>query len=75
MERQERNDTSNINTRLLSEKFELVYHEEYRVKVHFTRETWNGRMKACGGIEHLLQKQRFLHGKRAYETTDANSTR
>ncbi len=32
------------------EKFELVYHEEYRLKVHFTRETWNGRMKACRGI-------------------------
>ena len=29
------------------EKFELVYHEEYPLKVHFTRESWNGRMKAC----------------------------
>lgn len=32
------------------EKFELVYHEEYPLKVHFTRESWNGRMKACRGI-------------------------
>lgn len=32
------------------EKFELVYHEEYPLCVHFTREGWNGRMKACRGI-------------------------
>ncbi len=31
-------------------KFELVYHEEYPLYVHFTRESWNGRMKACRGI-------------------------
>ncbi len=33
-----------------NEKFALVYHEEYRIKVPFTRESWNGRMKACRGI-------------------------
>lgn len=32
------------------EKFELIRHEEYRLNVHFTRESWNGRMKACRGI-------------------------
>lgn len=32
------------------EKFNLVYHEEYLIKVPFTRESWNGRMKACRGI-------------------------
>lgn len=31
-------------------QFELVYHEEYSLAVHFTRESWNGRMKACRGI-------------------------
>lgn len=30
--------------------FEEKYHEEYEVDVPFTRETWNGRMKACRGI-------------------------
>ncbi len=30
--------------------FEFVYHEEYPVKIHFTRESWNGRLKACRGI-------------------------
>lgn len=32
------------------EKFELTYHEEFPLKVHFTHESWNGRMKACRGI-------------------------
>ena len=30
--------------------FECVYHEEFPLKVHFTRESWNGRVKACRGI-------------------------
>lgn len=33
-----------------NERFRLVYHEEYRLNVPFTRESWNGRMKACRGI-------------------------
>ena len=32
------------------EKFHLVYHEEYPIKVPFTRESWHGRMKACRGL-------------------------
>lgn len=32
------------------EKFDLVYHEEYPIKVHFTRESWHGRIKSCRGI-------------------------
>lgn len=32
------------------EKFELVSHEEFTLKIPFTRESWNGRMKACRGI-------------------------
>lgn len=39
------------------EKFDLVYHEEYPLKVHFTRESWNGRMKACRGIGASLEKE------------------
>lgn len=30
--------------------FELTHHEEYLLKVPFTRESWNGRMKACRGV-------------------------
>ncbi|MCM1282729.1 MAG: class I SAM-dependent methyltransferase [Muribaculaceae bacterium] len=32
------------------EEFEPVYHEEFTIKVPFTRDSWNGRMKACRGI-------------------------
>lgn len=45
-------------------KFELVYHEEYPLKVHFTRESWNGRMKACRGIGASLSESEI----RAWET-------
>ena len=33
-----------------NDDFDLVYHEEYPINVHFTKESWNGRMKACRGI-------------------------
>lgn len=39
------------------EKFELVYHEEYPLEVPFTRESWNGRMKACRGIGASLAEE------------------
>lgn len=39
-----------------NERFELVYHEEYPLNVHFTRESWNGRMKACRGVGASLSE-------------------
>lgn len=33
-----------------NEKFRLAYHDEFLMKVPFTRESWNGRIKACRGI-------------------------
>lgn len=39
------------------EKFDLVYHEEYPLQVHFTRESWNGRMKACRGVGASLTEE------------------
>lgn len=39
------------------EYFELVYHEEYPLNVHFTRESWNGRMKACRGVGASLSPE------------------
>lgn len=39
------------------EKFDLVYHEEFPLSVHFTRESWNGRMKACRGIGASLTEE------------------
>lgn len=40
-----------------NENFELVFHEEYQLNVHFTRESWNGRMKACRGVGASLSAQ------------------
>lgn len=40
-----------------NKKFELVYHEEYPLNVRFTRESWNGRIKACRGIGASLSKE------------------
>ena len=37
-------------------KFDIVHHEEYFLNVHFSRETWNGRMKACRGVGASLSK-------------------
>ncbi|MCM1143882.1 MAG: class I SAM-dependent methyltransferase [Blautia sp.] len=42
------------------ENFELVYHEEYPLKVHFTRESWNGRMKACRGVGASLTEEKLI---------------
>ena len=39
------------------EKFELVYHGEFPLKVHFTAESWHGRMKACRGVGASLSEK------------------
>lgn len=59
-----------------SEKFDMVYHEEYPLKVHFTRESWNGRMKACRGIGASLTEKEIAewekeHRKMLLETAPA----
>lgn len=37
--------------------FEPVSHEEFRLRVPFTRESWNGRMKACRGVGASLTER------------------
>ena len=37
--------------------FEITERVEFDVNVHFTRDSWNGRMKACRGIEASLSKE------------------
>lgn len=39
------------------ELFEVVYQEEFDVEVPFTRDTWNGRVKACRGIGASLSEE------------------
>lgn len=41
------------------EYFELEEHEEYDVKVPFTRETWHGRMRACRGVGASLSREKL----------------
>ena len=36
--------------------FEMEEHEEYELKVPFTRESWHGRMKACRGVGASLKE-------------------
>ena len=42
------------------EKFDLAYHEEFLLKVPFTRESWNGRMKACRGVGASLSEEEIV---------------
>lgn len=37
--------------------FEMVYHDEYDLKVPFTRESWHGRMKTCRGVGASLSEE------------------
>ena len=43
------------------ETFDLLEHEEYDVKVPFTRESWHGRMKACRGVGASLNSEELEH--------------
>ena len=49
------------------DKFELVYHEEYPLKVPFTRESWNGRMKACRGVGASLTEEEITEWEREHK--------
>lgn len=50
---------------ILSE-FKLISHEEFDVKIPFTRDSWHGRMQACRGVgaslsEHVLVEWQQEH--------------
>lgn len=40
--------------KILNRYFRIADHEEYDLKVNFTRESWNGRMKTCRGVSASL---------------------
>lgn len=46
--------------------FQLVNHEEYPINVHFTRESWHGRMKACRGIGASLSEDEIMQWEREH---------
>lgn len=47
-------------------KFGLVFHEEYPLSVTFTRESWNGRMKACRGVGASLSEEEISEWEREH---------
>lgn len=46
--------------------FDLETHEEYDVKVSFTKETWHGRMKACRGVGASLSGEELASWEREH---------
>lgn len=49
-----------------TEQFELAYHEEYPLSVHFTQEGWHGRMKACRGIGASLTEEKIAEWEKEH---------
>lgn len=49
-----------------NEKFELVHHEEWKLNVRFSRESWNGRMKACRGVGASLTPDEIASWEREH---------
>lgn len=49
-------------------KFEHVYHEEFTLRIPFTRENWNGRMKACRGIGASLTEKEISRWEQEHMT-------
>lgn len=47
--------------------FDLIYHEEYRLSVPFTRESWHGRMRACRGVGASLSADDLLSWEREHK--------
>ncbi|MFR4197833.1 MAG: class I SAM-dependent methyltransferase [Ruminococcus sp.] len=43
----------------MQRQLRLTFHEEYLLDVPFTRESWNGRMKACRGIGASLPPEQI----------------
>lgn len=47
--------------------FEPVYHEEYRIDLPFTRETWHGRIKACRGVGASLSSDEIVRWEQEHQ--------
>lgn len=46
--------------------FEPEYHEEFRLNVHFTKESWHGRVKACRAVGASLNKDELYNWEREH---------
>lgn len=49
-----------------SGSFGLVFREEYPVSVRFTRESWNGRMRACRGVGASMSESELAEWEREH---------
>ncbi len=49
------------------ERFSLESHEEYDVKVPFTKETWHDRMKACRGVGASLSGEELASWEKEHK--------
>lgn len=47
-------------------KFRLTFRDEYRLGVPFTRESWNGRIKACRGIGASLSEDKIAEWEKEH---------
>lgn len=47
--------------------FEPVYHEEYKVSVPFTKESWHGRIRACRGVGASLSEEELARFDREHK--------
>ena len=47
--------------------FDVVHHEEYRLNIPFTRESWHGRMKACRGVGASLSEAELASWEREHK--------
>ena len=52
---------------IANEYFEIIDREEYDLNVHFTRESWNGRIKACRGIGASLSEEKILSWEKEHK--------
>lgn len=50
----------------VSRDFETLTHEEYDLPVHFSRESWHGRMRACRGVGASLDAQQLAEWDNAH---------
>ncbi len=50
----------------LTEYFDVTYHEEYDIKIPFTKASWHGRMKACRGVGASLSSAELKNWEREH---------
>lgn len=49
------------------EMFETVYQEEYDIDIPFTRQSWNGRVKACRGVGASLSPEEVMEWEKEHK--------